>query len=68
LSQTLANKLRAIEEALQQAQQGRYGLCERCGNPIDPARLEILPETTFCTACKRVVEQQMHLNTKTRWS
>jgi RNA polymerase-binding transcription factor DksA len=51
-------KLKAIEDVLQHAQQGMYGICERCGKPIDPARLEAVPETTFCLECKMIVEKQ----------
>jgi len=32
---------------------GTYGLCERCGNPIEPARLEALPHALLCLTCKR---------------
>ena len=67
LIQTLNERLRSIDEALQQAQQGRYGFCERCGQPIDPARLEIMPETTFCIECKRIVERQKGLKARTAW-
>ncbi len=51
-------KLKSIEDVLQQAQQGKYGICERCGKPIDPARLEAIPETTFCLECKMIIEKQ----------
>ncbi len=30
---------------------GAYGVCERCGEPIPEARLEIRPEARFCVAC-----------------
>lgn len=30
---------------------GVYGICERCGEPIPEARLEIRPEARFCVAC-----------------
>jgi RNA polymerase-binding transcription factor DksA len=56
-------KLKAINDALAQAQRGAYGICERCGKPIDPARLEAVPETTFCLECKLVVEKQTRLRT-----
>jgi RNA polymerase-binding transcription factor DksA len=29
--------------------------CERCGDPIAPERLEALPGTTVCVACKDLV-------------
>ena len=30
---------------------GAYGVCERCGEPIPEARLEIRPEARFCVTC-----------------
>lgn len=30
---------------------GTYGICERCGEPIPEARLEIRPEARFCVTC-----------------
>ena len=53
----LENRLKVIDEALQKVLQGRYGICERCGESIDPARLEVVPETTLCIGCKTVGEQ-----------
>jgi DnaK suppressor protein len=58
LVQRLERKLEAIDDALRQAQKGTYGICERCGEPIDPARLEIVPEATLCVKCKTIVERQ----------
>ena len=52
----LGLKLESIDNALQQAQDGRYGICERCGEPIDPARLEVMPEATLCVKCKAETE------------
>ena len=51
-------KLASLDQVLQQAQQGTYGICERCGQPIDPARLEAVPDTTLCVNCKMIVERQ----------
>lgn len=53
----LNRKLESIDNALRQAQDGRYGICERCGEPIDPARLEVVPEATLCVKCKTIVER-----------
>lgn len=53
----LERKLEDIEHALRQAQEVGYGICERCGNPIEPERLEIFPETTLCINCKRETER-----------
>lgn len=45
--------LAEIEEALQQLEMGIYGLCERCGKPIEPERLAVLSHTTVCSQCAR---------------
>lgn len=51
LKQRAENKARSLEVALQKAEEGDYGLCEVCGEPIDPARLAILPHTKRCINC-----------------
>ena len=61
LVQGLERKLEAIDYALRQTQKGTYGICERCGEPIDPARLEAVPEATLCVKCKAIVEQQTRM-------
>jgi len=33
-----------------------YGICELCGEDIDPRRLKIVPDTKFCVDCQRVME------------
>jgi DnaK suppressor protein len=43
--------LAEIEEALEQLEMGIYGRCERCGKPIEPERLAVLPHTTQCSQC-----------------
>ncbi len=47
---------RLVEEALQRIEQGSYGICLRCGQTIDPARLEAAPETPLCLPCKQQEE------------
>jgi len=51
LKQRAENKARSLEVALRKAEEGDYGLCEVCGQPIDPARLAILPHTKRCINC-----------------
>ncbi len=58
LIQRLERKLESVERALRLAQAGTYGICENCGNRIDPARLEVLPEATLCLECQRQIERQ----------
>lgn len=45
-------ELEAIEAALQRLENGNYGQCENCGLPIEPRRLEIMPETPLCRNCQ----------------
>jgi DnaK suppressor protein len=58
LVQRLQRKLESVERALQLARAGTYGICESCGQRIDPARLEIIPEATLCLDCQRKYERQ----------
>lgn len=58
LVRRLQNKLDLIERAIEAARQGTYGICEDCGERIDPARLEILPEATLCLECQRKFERR----------
>lgn len=44
-------QLEAIDAALARVRSGAYGTCSRCGEAIDPARLEVLPATTSCISC-----------------
>ena len=41
------DQLIEIEHALGKFDSGTYGLCDNCGQPIDPARLEALPQATL---------------------
>jgi DnaK suppressor protein len=53
LQKNLEELLSKVERALRKFDQGTYGLCETCGQPIDPARLEALPQATHCLPCKQ---------------
>jgi DnaK suppressor protein len=52
LKQTDAKILIAIEEALQRVEAGSYGVCRDCGDEIARVRLEAIPWTRVCIACK----------------
>ena len=52
LKQTDAKILQAIEEALWRIEKGTYGVCRDCGEPIAEARLNAIPWTRVCIACK----------------
>ena len=58
---SLVNNLRdlmdKIDRALARMDEGTYGLCERCGNPIEEARLKALPYATLCLKDKQAEER-----------
>jgi len=41
-----------IEEALNRIDNGTYGLCTSCGQPVGGSRLEALPYASLCVHCK----------------
>ncbi|HUW13184.1 MAG TPA: TraR/DksA C4-type zinc finger protein [Anaerolineae bacterium] len=49
--------LERVEHALGHMESGTYGLCERCGEKIDYARLEAIPYATRCINCKPRAER-----------
>lgn len=54
LKRHLERLLAQIEAAVRRIEQGVYGMCERCGQAINPERLEALPYATTCLNCARV--------------
>jgi RNA polymerase-binding protein DksA len=44
-------QLAAIDAALQRLETGRYGICERCGQPIGEDRLAARPAAVTCIRC-----------------
>jgi DnaK suppressor protein len=42
-----------MEHMLSQTVETAYGICERCGEPIHPDRLAVLPDTRVCIQCAR---------------
>jgi len=57
-SQTVAE----IDEALRRIDDGTYGQCERCGQPIDERRLEAMPTARFDAQCQAEIEQRQGRN------
>ncbi len=52
LEKRIKDQLAGVEHALHKFEEGTYGLCDGCGQPIDPARLEALPQANLCMGCK----------------
>ena len=56
----LQAELYDVERALERVAQGTYGVCQVCGEPINPERLEARPAATFCIRHQREREQEEH--------
>jgi DnaK suppressor protein len=52
LEERLRESLNEVEHALQKYEAGTYGLCDSCGQPIEQARLEAIPQASLCLSCK----------------
>lgn len=44
-------ELRRVGLARQRLAQGHYGECQRCGEPIEEARLRAMPAAEYCLGC-----------------
>ncbi len=60
LEQFLKDHLAKVERALQKLDEGTYGICDGCGQAIDPARLEALPQASLCANCVATQKKQSH--------
>ncbi len=59
LEEELIHAHKDVESALKALENGEYGVCKYCKQPIDEARLRIRPTSTSCVACKRTLTQEM---------
>ena len=59
---SLANNSREmliqVERALARLDDGTYGVCESCGQPIGKLRLMAFPRATLCLSCKQRQERR----------
>ncbi len=51
LAGSLRESLHDVEAAIVKLDNGRFGSCEGCGQPIPPARLEAKPAARLCMEC-----------------
>ena len=49
--------LRQVEEALERLDQGGYGTCDHCGEPIGSKRLKAIPWARYCVDCQEKEER-----------
>jgi len=53
LGQSTTALINQFQRAIARIDTGRYGLCEACELPIEPERLEAVPQATDCVECAR---------------
>ena len=51
LEEATCARLAEIEAALQRMTEGRYGVCEHCGDDMAEERLQVLPWARLCLKC-----------------
>lgn len=55
--------LREVVAALGKIDDGSFGSCERCGEPIADKRLDALPFARYCITCQRLIEEEERMAT-----
>jgi DnaK suppressor protein len=50
-------RLTQVRAALKRLDEGKYGICARCGNEINSERLKAIPYTALCVSCKARFER-----------
>jgi RNA polymerase-binding transcription factor len=50
-ARSIAAALADVDRALDKVDEGTYGLCDDCGQPIGSERLEAMPSSTLCVTC-----------------
>jgi DnaK suppressor protein len=58
LSENQRKALREVDEALDRMEEGTYGTCDSCGNPVGLKRLHIKPFAKYCVQCQDIIEKQ----------
>ncbi len=57
LRQNERAKLIEVDEALDRIENGSFGMCEECEEPIALKRLEVIPNARYCVRCKEELER-----------
>lgn len=56
ISQKNLTKFRAINLAIEMIENGKYGICQECGEDISIKRLEAIPGVSICVLCAELLE------------
>ncbi len=51
-------RMRLIDSAISRIEQGKYGLCMKCGKKIPKERLEAIPYALLCIECQSADERR----------
>ena len=51
----IRQEITSIDHTLEKIEKGTYGICDNCGKPIAPERLEALPQANLCIECKALL-------------
>jgi DnaK suppressor protein len=51
LLEAAREQVAALDDALRRLDEGRYGVCDRCGQPIGAERLAARPAAATCVRC-----------------
>jgi DnaK suppressor protein len=57
VSENESRQLVLIDEALRRIDDGEFGTCQNCENPIQAKRIAALPWARYCLSCQELVEQ-----------
>jgi len=52
LQKRILDQMAEVDHALDRFKGKTFGLCAKCGQSINPERLEALPQAKFCVSCK----------------
>lgn len=58
IAHNVRDLLGKMAKALDKIDEGTYGICESCGQPIDAARVKALPHVLLCLSCKKAEERR----------
>lgn len=53
IHQEAKRELSLVSQAIKRIENGSYGICQQCAEPISSKRLEALPYTTTCIDCAK---------------
>ena len=51
VGRSMETEAESLERALVKLDEGTYGICDNCGEPIPVKRLEARPESVLCVRC-----------------